>query len=190
MSGTMDAVGMSMRHKPAPSVVRRPTGGAAVARPPVKLSMESRRAAIPATVDAIVHAAKDAQLSKSQQENLAIALSEALANAAIHGNRLRPGARVAITVKVHPGDRVVIRDAVLYVDDRPVEEPYVDLPSIDGLYTPTTFVPEDSVFVLGDNRALSIDSRELGPVALDEVEGRVVVRLWPLGCADPAQPCD
>jgi signal peptidase I len=89
-----------------------------------------------------------------------------------------------------PGDRVVIRDAVLYVDDRPVEEPYVDLPSIDGLYTPTTFVPEDSVFVLGDNRALSIDSRELGPVALDEVEGRVVVRLWPLGCADPAQPCD
>ena len=89
-----------------------------------------------------------------------------------------------------PGDRVVIRDAVLYVDDRPVEEPYVDLPSIDGLYTPTIFVPEDSVFVLGDNRALSIDSRELGPVALDEVEGRVVVRLWPLGCADPTQPCD
>lgn len=99
---------MSMRHKPAPSVVRRPSGGAAVPRPPYRLSMESRRSAIPGTVDAILAASKDALLSKSQQENLAIALSEALANAAIHGNRLQPTARVAVSVKVHPGDRVAI----------------------------------------------------------------------------------
>jgi signal peptidase I len=88
-----------------------------------------------------------------------------------------------------PGDRVTIHDAVLRVNDRPVEEPYVDAASIDGLYTPTTEVPEDSLFLLGDNRALSIDSRAFGPVDLDEVEGRVVVRLWPLGCPDPKSPC-
>jgi signal peptidase I len=88
-----------------------------------------------------------------------------------------------------PGDRVVIRDAVLSVNDRSVEEPYVDAASIDGLFTPTTTVPEGSVFVLGDNRAHSIDSRIHGPVDLDEVQGRVVVRLWPLGCPDPHQPC-
>jgi signal peptidase I len=88
-----------------------------------------------------------------------------------------------------PGDRVVIRDAVLSVNDRPLVEPYVDRASIDGLYTPTTRVPEGRVFVLGDNRARSIDSREFGPVAVEEVEGRVVLRLWPLGCPDPKRPC-
>ncbi len=87
------------------------------------------------------------------------------------------------------GDRVVIRDAVLSVNDREVEEPYVDPASIDGLYTPTTTVPEGRVFVLGDNRGHSIDSRNHGPVEIDEVQGRVVVRLWPLGCMDPQEPC-
>jgi signal peptidase I len=79
------------------------------------------------------------------------------------------------------GERVVIRDAVLYVDDEPVEEPYVDLDDIDGLYTPTTVVPDRSVFVLGDNRGSSIDSRDYGPVALADVRGKVVLRLWPPG---------
>jgi signal peptidase I len=88
-----------------------------------------------------------------------------------------------------PGDRVVIRDAVLSVNDREVQEPYVDPASIDGLYTPTTTVPEGRIFVLGDNRGHSIDSRNHGPVELDEVQGRVVVRLWPLGCLDPQEPC-
>ncbi len=88
-----------------------------------------------------------------------------------------------------PGDRVVIRDAVLSVNNERVDEPYVDQASIDGLYTPTTRVPPGSVFVLGDNRARSVDSREFGPVALDEVDGRVVARFWPLGCLDPKRPC-
>jgi signal peptidase I len=87
------------------------------------------------------------------------------------------------------GDRVVIRDAVLSVNDEPVVEPYVDPETIDGLYTPTTTVPVGSVFVLGDNRARSIDSRDLGPVPLAEVDGLVVARLWPLGCLDPVRPC-
>jgi signal peptidase I len=79
------------------------------------------------------------------------------------------------------GDRVVIRDAVLSVNNREVPEPYVDRASIDGLYTPTTVVPEGHVFVLGDNRARSLDSRVYGPVALDDVDGRVLLRLWPPG---------
>ena len=80
-----------------------------------------------------------------------------------------------------PGDRVVIRDAVLSVNDQPVDEPYVDAASIDGLYTPTTVVPDGHLFVLGDNRARSVDSRAYGPVDLDDVEGKVLLRLWPPG---------
>ena len=77
------------------------------------------------------------------------------------------------------GDRVVIRDAQLFVNNTAMEEPYVDRSSIDGLYTPTTRVPEGHVFVLGDNRASSVDSREYGSLRLDAIEGRVVVALWP-----------
>lgn len=77
------------------------------------------------------------------------------------------------------GDSVVIRDAVLEVDGRAVDEPYVDHESIDALYTPTTVVPAGHLFVLGDARALSIDSRDHGPVPLDAVLGTVPVRLWP-----------
>ena len=103
--------------------------------------------------------------------------------------RDREGSEAVKRVVGLPGDRVVIRDAVLSVNDRPVEEPYVDRASIDGLYTPTTRVPAGTVFVLGDNRARSVDSRELGPVRIDDVDGRIVARLWPLGCVDPVHPC-
>ncbi|MEV0731114.1 signal peptidase I [Polymorphospora sp. NPDC050346] len=42
-------------------------------------------------------------------------------------------------------------------------------------------VPEDTVFVMGDDRAISRDSRAYGPVPDGDVTGRVVTRLWPLG---------
>ena len=82
-----------------------------------------------------------------------------------------------------PGDVVEFRDAVLYVNDRPVAEPYVDLSRIDGLYFGPETVPPDRVFVLGDSRAGSVDSRTYGAVPIADVVGRVVFRIWPLGGA-------
>ncbi len=78
-----------------------------------------------------------------------------------------------------PGDVLVIRDSHLYVNERRVSEPYVDHELIDGYYSPTYELSEDEVFVLGDNRGNSIDSRDYGPVPVDDLDGRVVVRLWP-----------
>lgn len=80
-----------------------------------------------------------------------------------------------------PGDQVVILDSVLHVNGRPVEEPYVDRALIDGYYSQAYTVPEDSVFVLGDNRGNSIDSRDYGAVPADALLGRVLARLWPVG---------
>lgn len=80
-----------------------------------------------------------------------------------------------------PGDEVAIRDAVLYVDDVVVEEPFVDGESIDGLYYGPVTVPPGRLLVLGDNRANSIDSRSYGPVPLEAVTGRVELTLWPPG---------
>jgi signal peptidase I len=76
------------------------------------------------------------------------------------------------------GQKVRIVDAVLQVDDQAVEEPYVDHATIDGVYFGPVVVPEGSVFVMGDNRELSIDSRAFGPLPLDAVDGRLVTTLW------------
>ena len=77
------------------------------------------------------------------------------------------------------GQTVEIRDAYLYVDGVRVDEPYVDHSRIDGVYFGPSRVPDGSLFVLGDSRDRSIDSRVFGPVREDAVTGRVVLRLWP-----------
>jgi signal peptidase I len=72
-----------------------------------------------------------------------------------------------------------MRDAALYVNNARVREPYVDHRSIDGTYFGPVRVPADTVFVLGDRRAGSIDSRAYGSVPVGALTGRVAVRLWP-----------
>lgn len=71
------------------------------------------------------------------------------------------------------GQELEVRDAVLYVDSVPVPEPFVDRATIDGTYYPHTEVPPGTVFVMGDNRERSIDSRDYGPIPLGAIEGLV-----------------
>ena len=69
----------------------------------------------------------------------------------------------------------------VYVNDQKQNEVY-----LDGVKTPRrgdfydVTVPEGYVFVMGDNRAGSSDSREFGCIPLEKVEGRVKIRIWPL----------
>ncbi|SDW25441.1 signal peptidase I [Paenibacillus sp. CF384] len=80
-----------------------------------------------------------------------------------------------------PGDVLNITgDGHVILNDRPLEEPYIKgLTFSNGLEMPYT-VPANTVFVMGDNRENSQDSRVLGPIALSSLEGRAVFRLWPL----------
>ena len=78
-----------------------------------------------------------------------------------------------------PGDVVSIEDSRLHVGGREVDEPYVDRSHWDAQYTGTSTVPDDAVYVLGDDRGVSVDSRVYGPVPLADVDGRVLLRLWP-----------
>ena len=73
-----------------------------------------------------------------------------------------------------PGDQVALRDTVLEVDGRSVDEPYVDRSLVAGTYYGPVTVPAGSVLVMGDNRGSSIDSRDYGPVDADQIVGRVL----------------
>ena len=83
------------------------------------------------------------------------------------------------------GDWVdITQDGTVYVNNVAIDEPYL----IDKAYGETNIefpyqVPESRVFVLGDHRSVSIDSRNtaVGCVASEQIVGKIVFRVWPLG---------
>jgi signal peptidase I len=90
------------------------------------------------------------------------------------------------------GERVSILDGGVRIDGAPLEEPYTHgLETLDNgcstgelqqLYTEEGFlVPDDHVFVLGDNRVNSGDGRCFGPVDEDLIVGRAFFKIWPPG---------
>lgn len=89
-----------------------------------------------------------------------------------------------------PGDTIRYEDDQLYVNDIPVDEPYLDevLSQKEGNYTVdftlrsktiNSSVPEGNVFVLGDNRPNSVDSRVFGFVPIDTIKGVALTRFAP-----------
>src|SRR5258706_431388 len=82
-----------------------------------------------------------------------------------------------------PGETIEIRDRQVYIDGKPLEEPYKIHRNPKGLnfdqddYPPTK-VPEDHLFCMGDNRDNSRDSRSWGFVPRDYVKGRAFMIWW------------
>lgn len=89
-----------------------------------------------------------------------------------------------------PGDSVEMKDDILYINGEAVDEPYLDREEIvseklTGDFTlqeltGKSVVPQDSYFVLGDNRLYSKDSRFFGFISADAVSGEVKLRFYPL----------
>jgi signal peptidase I len=79
------------------------------------------------------------------------------------------------------GQRVELRDGILFVDRRSRHEPYMDQSRVDGVYFGPIVVPPRDVFVLGDNRGDSEDSRDFGTIPRDDLIGRIELRVPPLG---------
>ena len=80
-----------------------------------------------------------------------------------------------------PGDEISVRGGRLFVNDEPQREPYVNKKLPDRSFAAPTTVPENHVFVMGDNRANSQDSRVFGPVPKENIEGEAFLRFWPPG---------
>ncbi len=77
-----------------------------------------------------------------------------------------------------PGETVEIKNGHVYVDGQLLEEPFTTAETRPGRYSKVT-VPPLHVFVLGDNRDRSNDSRSFGPVPIQNVVGKAWLSYWP-----------
>lgn len=71
----------------------------------------------------------------------------------------------------------------VYVDGEPVDEPYLTEKALGECDISLPYqVPEDSIFVMGDHRLTSLDSRSsnIGSIAEEEVVGKIFLRIWPI----------
>ena len=128
--------------------------------------------------------------SASMEPTLHVGSTVLVDKLSIHWRHLAPGDLVIFTspddgedtvkrVVALAGQTVSLDDAVLHVDGVAVDEPQVDLSRIDGTYFGPVTVPQGSVFVLGDARDVSIDSRTYGAIPLRDVAGRVLATIPP-----------
>ncbi len=77
-----------------------------------------------------------------------------------------------------PGETIEIKDNRVFIDGVPIDEPYLSPGVIMQDFGPQT-IPDEMVFVMGDNRSSSQDSRKFGSIPQDSIVGRAFVRLWP-----------
>ncbi len=87
-----------------------------------------------------------------------------------------------------PGDEIDIRDGKVYINGKELEEKYVKGGYTDDrqMLFPRT-VPDGKLFVMGDNRAVSRDSREFGFIDIDSIRGKAVFSIWPLSRLGPVK---
>ncbi len=82
-----------------------------------------------------------------------------------------------------PGETIEMRNCEVTIDGKKLDEPYLDpqvvTPGNCGGDLAPTVVPDDHVFVMGDNRGGSLDSRNLGPIDEGDLVGRAFVVFWP-----------
>lgn len=76
-----------------------------------------------------------------------------------------------------PGEHIIIKNNEVFIDGKKLNESYLDEINTDGNID--MIVPQNHIFAMGDNRPKSIDSREIGSIDIDDVIGKVSIRLYP-----------
>ena len=86
-----------------------------------------------------------------------------------------------------PGEHIEIKDEKVFINGEEFDEPYLqsgivtDVAHMDSRTGFNDFiVPDNCVFAMGDNRPNSTDCRDFGCIPLEKIEGKVILRIWPL----------
>ena len=84
-----------------------------------------------------------------------------------------------------PGERVLIRSGVVYINGHKLDEPYLpEAWTVDANWPDNSssgqVLGSNQYFVMGDNRNRSQDSRFFGPISRDRIDGKAWFRIWPL----------
>lgn len=88
-----------------------------------------------------------------------------------------------------PGETIKVQGDTVYINGQPLDEPYLKEVEEQAKQAGKTYndlnwaeskVPEGTVFVMGDNRSDSTDSRMIGPVPMDKIVGRAEIVFWPV----------
>jgi signal peptidase I len=83
-----------------------------------------------------------------------------------------------------PGETVVIEGNRVLIDGNPISEPYLS-PDVTMADEGPFVVAVGQVFVMGDNRQFSFDSRRFGPISRDSLIGRAFITIWPIANFGP-----
>jgi serine/threonine-protein kinase RsbW len=129
--------------------------------------MPSQRTAVAPTIDRILEAVAPAGLDDDRLTDLAVALAEALSNAAVHGHRLDPKRRVGVAVAVSPGCVVVeVADSGVGFDARRVSDPTDPerqlAPGGRGIFLMRRLVDEITYNASGNTVRLTVRQRRNG----------------------------
>jgi serine/threonine-protein kinase RsbW len=135
-----------------------------------RLRMPSRRTAVAPTVERILQAVVPAGLDQEQTDDLAVAVAEALSNAAVHGNRLRPSANVLVAVETTPDECTVveIKDSGAGFDRSRLHDPtdnaHILMPGGRGVFLMRRLVDRLEYNPLGNCVRLTMHARNGHPV--------------------------
>lgn len=78
------------------------------------------------------------------------------------------------------GETIEIKKGTVFVDGKALKEPFINTAIASTTDMQPVKVPEKQVFVMGDNRGMSFDSRALGPVAVNKIDGKAFFMFWPV----------
>lgn len=161
------------------------------------------KSALRETLETVVVALLIALVIRSFLVQLYVVDGESMYPTLHHGDRLlvnkivyrlgdpKPGEIVVVEDPANPrrqlikrvvaigGETIEIRNRVLFVDGKPLEEDYTNPVSVHFHDVRPFTVPEGYIYVMGDNRGGSLDSRVLGPIQVDKVEGKAFFLFWP-----------
>lgn len=165
---------------------------------------ERPKSALRETLETVLVALVIALLIRSFLVQLYVVDGESMFPTLHHGDRLlvnkigyrlsepKPGDVVVVEDPANPrrqlikrviaigGETVEVRNHVVFIDGKPLEEQFVHPFSVHFSDVKPVKVPEGYVYVMGDNRGGSLDSRALGPIQVSKVEGKAFFLFWPV----------